>query len=217
MGGDLVKQSRGPERGIVFIIAAPSGGGKSTICKELLAHDPHLAFSVSYTSRMPRPRERDGVDYHFVSREQFRVKVNRGEFLEWAVYVDNFYGTDRAATEAVIDSGRDILLDIDIQGGDAIKAAMPDCVRIFILPPSRDELRQRLIDRGTNTPEDLGKRLATASNEVPKAAEYDYMVVNDDLAQAVAGVRTIIAAERLRVAHRRQTIGAILRSFEESL
>lgn len=212
-----MKQSRGEGTGILFIIASPSGGGKSTICKELLRTDPHLAFSVSYTSRPPRPQERDGIDYHFVSREQFQEKVQRGDFLEWAIYVDNYYGTERAATRAVIESGRDILLDIDIQGGDSIKSAMPECVRIFILPPSRDRLCQRLRDRGTNTPEDLAKRLQTASREVLKAAEYDYMVVNDSLEDAVTGVRTIIAAERLRVAHRRETIGAILRSFEESL
>jgi guanylate kinase len=201
-------------KGSLFILSAPSGAGKSSICKKLIAEDDLLRFSVSCTSRPPRDCETDGKDYHFLSKEEFRKKIDAGDFLEWAEYAENYYGTDRVKTLEALESGLDVLLDIEVQGADQIKAIYPEVVRIFVLPPSMEILRDRLIKRGTNTEEDLKKRLITARNEVRKVIEFDYAVVNDDLDRATYECQEIIDAARRRSANNREMIISILRSFE---
>lgn len=210
---NVKNRSQETNKGTIFIIAAPSGSGKSTIVRKLLEEDKKLEFSVSFTSRPPRPGEVDGRDYHFISVEEFRRKIENNEFLEWAKYVDNYYGTERSATEKILTEGRDLLLDIDIQGADNIKKTVHECIRFFILPPSKEVLIERLRHRGTNTEEDLAKRIATAGQEVVKATEYDYIVINNNLDEAVADVLSIIHAERLRTERNKSRIVNILRSF----
>ena len=202
------------KKGIVFIVTAPSGTGKSTLCNLVLEKESNLEFSVSYTSRSPRPAEKEGKDYFFISKKEFRNKIDSNNFLEWAIYVDNYYGTDKLKTREVIESGRDILLDIDIQGADSIKEALPEAIRIFILPPSKEVLKQRLKDRGTNTPGDLQMRLTTAKTEVEKGAEFEYVIINDDLEKALMDLRAIIRAERLKTANNKIDYNRVLRSFE---
>lgn len=201
-------------KGSLFILSAPSGAGKSTITKSLLETDSLLKFSVSCTSRPPREEEVDGQDYHFMSKEEFRAKIKRNEFLEWAEYAENFYGTDRQKTLEALNAGNDVLLDIEVQGADQIKHIYPECIRIFILPPSMAVLKRRLVKRGTNSGEDLAKRLITARNEVRKVIEFDYAVVNDNLEKAISQTRTIISASRRRARNNREMIISILRSFE---
>ena len=201
-------------KGSLFILSAPSGAGKSSICKRLLAEDKLLRFSVSCTSRPPRDCETDGKDYHFLSKQEFQKKIEANDFLEWAEYAENYYGTDRKKTLEALEAGYDVLLDIEVQGADQIKKIYPEVVRIFVLPPSMQVLRDRLIKRGTNTEEDLKKRLITARNEVRKVIEFDYAVVNDDLEKATLECQEIIDAARRRSINNREMIISILRSFE---
>ena len=195
-------------RGTLFVISAPSGTGKTTILKEVMASVPGLAFSVSHTTRAPRTGERDGVDYHFVDRGRFEAMRDEGAFLEWAEVHTNCYGTSRAAVEAGLAAATDIILDIDVQGCRQVRAAAPEAVSIFIVPPSWEELAKRLTGRGTDDAETIRLRLANARAEMADADRYDYLVVNDDLARAVAAIRAIIVAERSR--HRRDADGVPL-------
>jgi len=204
-------------RGIVFIVASPSGGGKTTICHRILDCDPLLHFSVSYTSRKPRESEREGIDYHFVSDDEFKRKSDRGDFLECAVVHGHYYGTDRIVTERILERGKDVLMDIDVQGADMVKRALPDAVRIFILPPSRDIMKQRLQNRGTESREQLERRLSIAAKEIEHWQGYDYAVINDDLEEAVEEVRSIIRAERSSLRHDMPDVRETLRSFGVSL
>jgi guanylate kinase len=204
-------------RGIVFIVASPSGGGKTTICHRLLESDPSLCFSVSFTSRSPRPGEKDGIDYFFVSEEEFRSKVDRGEFLEWAVVHGHLYGTEKAHVEGITNGGFDALLDIDVQGAESVKATLPDSVRIFILPPSKEELIDRLRNRGTEQAQELERRLSIATKEISYMKNYDYAVINDDLEKAVEEVKAIIEAERHGLRHDQPQVRQVLRSFGLSL
>jgi guanylate kinase len=213
--GDV--ENNAMRRGIVFIVASPSGGGKTTICHKLLDSDPGLRFSVSYTSRAPREGERRGIDYFFVSEDEFRAKAERGEFLEWAVVHGRLYGTDRAHVESITAAGFDALLDIDVQGAESVRKALPDAVRIFILPPSREEMIKRLKNRGTEQPDDLERRLSIAAKEITYIKNYDYAVVNDDLEKAVEQARAILTAERLGLRHDQPEVRMILRSFGLSL
>ncbi len=212
----MAEQDRN-RRGIVFIVASPSGGGKTTICHRVLDNDPLLHFSVSYTSRKPREGEREGIDYHFVSEEEFKLKADRGDFLEWAVVHNHYYGTDRLVTEQILGKGKDVLMDIDVQGADMVKQAMPDAVRIFILPPSRSVMKQRLMDRRTESSEELERRLSNATKEIEHWKGYDYAVINDDLDKAVENVESIIRAERWSLRHDSPDVQEILRSFGLSL
>ena len=193
-----------PRRGLLLVMSSPSGAGKTTLSRRLLAADPNIAMSVSVTTRSPRPGETDGKDYHFISKEKFAAMRDAGELLEWAEVFGNFYGTPKKPVEQALAKGRDMMFDIDWQGTQQLAQAMEDdLVRIFILPPSADELRDRLIKRAQDSATVVAKRMAEASREISHWPEYDYVVVNDDLEQADAQIAAILAAERLK--RRRRT------------
>ena len=181
-----------PVPGTLFIVAAPSGAGKSTLVNALLAREPGISLSISHTTRAPRPGEVDGVHYHFVDRATFELMVARGDFLEHANVFGNCYGTSRSAVEPMLREGRDVLLEIDWQGATQVRRAMPGCVSIFILPPSRIELERRLRARGTDSEITIEKRLAASREEISHAAEFDFIVVNDRFDDAVAALQTIV-------------------------
>ena len=186
-------------RGILLVMSSPSGAGKTTLSRALLAADANVTMSVSVTTRKPRPGEIEGRDYHFISMERFTAMRDRGELLEWAEVFGNFYGTPRAAVEQALAQGRDMLFDIDWQGTQQLAQAMEDdLVRIFILPPSAEELRDRLIRRAQDSSSVVAKRMAEASREISHWPEYDYVIINDDLARAESEIAAILAAERLR-------------------
>ncbi|NIA04637.1 MAG: guanylate kinase [Proteobacteria bacterium] len=194
-------------RGILLVLSAPSGGGKTTILKKVMAGLPGLVFSVSHTTRKPRPGEQDGRDYYFVSRLEFESIRDRhpSGFLEWAEVHGNLYGTSRAAVEQRLGGGRDVVLDIDVQGAAQIRQSA-DPVTVFIAPPSLAELEARLRGRGTENEQTLALRLENAKQELTTMDLYDYLVVNDRLDEAVESLRSIIIAERCR---RRRTVDGV--------
>jgi len=186
-------------RGLLIVLSSPSGAGKSTISRMLLAADPEITMSVSATTRPKRPGERDDVDYHFVDDAEFDQLIADGEFVEWAPVFGYRYGTPKAPVKAALKAGRDILFDIDWQGTQQLQAAMgEDLVRIFILPPSMAELERRLHARGTDSDEVIADRMARAAGEISHWPEYDYVLVNRDTAECLSEVRAIVAAERLK-------------------
>jgi guanylate kinase len=186
-------------RGLMLVLSSPSGAGKSSISRRLLASEDNLHLSVSATSRKRRPGEVEGVDYQFVNNEEFRLMINNDEFLEYAKVFDHYYGTPRAQVEGNLASGRDVLFDIDWQGTQQLKAsAREDLVSVFILPPSVAELERRLMKRGQDTAEVVARRMAEASSEMSHYAEYDYIIINEDLDASVERVASILMAERLR-------------------
>lgn len=201
-------------RGLLFIVSAPSGAGKTTLVEHLVQILPHLRMSRSYTSRPARPGERDGVDYHFISRSQFEAMITAGAFLEWADVFGNFYGTAAADTAALMATGQDVVMVIDVQGARQVKAHGIDHTSIFVLPPSFPVLERRLRGRSKDTEEQMQRRLATARAEVPSYVEYDYVVVNDQLEPTVVRLQEIIAAERSRTHRMRVTAEEILASFQ---
>ncbi|MBO9714487.1 guanylate kinase [Sphingomonas sp.] len=203
-------------RGVLFVLSSPSGAGKSTIARKLLGADNQLEMSVSYTTRAPRPGEKDGVDYHFTDLEGFRAMVANHEFLEWAHVFDHRYGTPKAQVDQILASGRDVLFDIDWQGAQQLfQLAGGDVVRVFILPPSLKVLRERLDKRATDTAEVIDRRMARAENEVSHWDGYDYVLVNDDVEECYSSVHTILNAERLKRSRQTGLIGFI-RSLTKS-
>jgi guanylate kinase len=182
--------------GFPVVVAAPSGTGKTTVCRRVVARDPRIVFSVSHTTRRMRAGEKDGHDYHFVGTEAFRAMTERGAFLEWAVYNDHHYGTSFAAIDAPLNEGLDVLLEIEVQGARQVRARRPDARMVFLLPPSLAALRDRLAGRGTDSPEQIERRLSVARKELGEAPLFDYAVVNDDLETCVATVLDVVAAER---------------------
>jgi guanylate kinase len=190
-------------RGLMLVLSSPSGAGKTSIARGLLAAEPQLEMSVSVTTRAMRVGEIDGKDYHFISREEFAELVRENALLEHAIVFDNAYGTPRAPIEAALAAGRDVLFDIDWQGTQELADKMrDDLVTIFILPPTGDELRRRLTMRAADSAEVIAGRMAKAAGEISHYREYDYVVVNADLAQSIAEVRAILTAERLKLDRR---------------
>ncbi len=199
--------------GNLFIVSAPSGAGKSSLVKALLERDSAIRLSVSYTTRATRPGEVDGVHYHFVSRELFQERLERGEFLESAEVYGNFYGTSQRWIEAEIAAGRDILLEIDWQGAAQVRRLMPQALSIFILPPSLAELQRRLDGRGTDSAEVIAKRIAAAREDISHALEFDYLVVNDAFDEALADLLAIARAQRLLMQNQTQRQSLLLSSL----
>jgi guanylate kinase len=183
---------------LIFIVSAPSGAGKTSLCREVVRLLPDLCFSVSITTRAPRSHEKDGVDYHFVSLADFRRMIETDQLLEWTEIYGNFYGTSRAIIEGCGSKGMDMLFDIDQAGARRIKEIYPASITIYILPPSQKDLQERLIQRGTEDEAVMKKRLDQAQKEIEQSSWYQYKVVNDDFGQAVLRVLEIIAAERAR-------------------
>jgi len=190
-------------RGLLIVVSGASGTGKGTVCKEILADMPEIAYSISATTRAPRPGEVDGREYYFISRDEFKAWIADGKFLEYAEVYGNYYGTPLNKIRERLNHGEDILLEIDVQGALNVKRKMPEGVYIFLLPPSLDELKRRIEGRGTETPESLNRRLANAVAEIKIGLEYDYAVVNDSVDVAAAQIKTILAAERCRVERNR--------------
>mgnify|MGYP005846524473 CR=1 FL=1 len=187
-------------QGLLLVVSGPSGVGKGTICAALLRRLPDLHLSISATTRSPRPGERNGVEYFFVSEAEFARMLAAGELLEWAEVHGARYGTPRRPVLDALDRGEDVLLEIDVQGGLQVKKSFPDAVLIFILPPSMEELQRRLAARGKDSPEAMGGRLAWAHKELQRAPDYDYVVVNETVDGAVAEILSIMAIEKRRKA-----------------
>lgn len=201
---------------LLFIVSSPSGAGKTTIAKALLAARQDLAYSISATTRAPRAGEREGVDYHFLSPDEFARRRAAGEFAEWAEYDGHLYGTLTADLNRLLAGGRHVVLDIEVQGARQIRRQRSDAVSIFILPPSAEALYARLAGRSADAPEAVRHRLAQAVEEIRAGPEYDYVVVNDDQAQAVAAVAAIIDAEACRV-RRAPELSATLERLQQGL
>ena len=203
--------SQPPRRGRLFVIAAPSGAGKTSLVRALMEREPALRFSVSYTTRPQRPTETHGRDYFFVTGAEFEAMVGRGEFLEHARVFDHRYGTARGQVEASLGAGQDLILEIDWQGAQQIRQAMPECVSIFILPPSRAELERRLRTRATDSDEVIRRRLRDAASDMTHWDEFDHVVVNDDFEQALEQLLRIVrGSEAMRAAVRRPGLGALV-------
>lgn len=196
--------------GTLYIFSAPSGTGKTSLVKALLEATPGIVVSVSHTTRKPRPGEQDGVNYHFVDIPTFETMVAQQAFVEHARVFDNYYGTSKAAVEAQLAAGRDVILEIDWQGARQIRAWRTDAVGVFILPPSRQALEARLQGRQTDSAEVIARRMRDAVNEMRHYAEYDYLVVNDDFATALAELQAIIQAQRLRRDRQQQALAGLL-------
>jgi guanylate kinase len=194
-------------RGLMLVVSSPSGAGKSTLARRLLESDPQISMSVSVTTRPKRANEVEGKDYFFVSRERFEEMAREGAFLEHAAVFGNRYGTPAAAVEKMLGKGRDVLFDIDWQGAQQLaQKAKDDLVRVFILPPTRDELERRLRERAEDPPDVVARRMAEANNEISRWSEYDYVIVNEDIPKAQKQLEAIVAAERL---NRQRQIGLV--------
>ncbi len=211
--GQGASGSEQASRGLLFIVSAPSGAGKTTIVEKLVERTPNLRMSRSYTSRAARPGETDGVDYNFVSRARFEAMIAAGEFLEYADVFGNLYGTRAANTEQPLAAGQDVVLVIDVQGARQVRGRGIETVTVFIMPPSLEVLEQRLRGRSKDSEEAIQRRLQVAREEVASFAEYQFVVVNDDLAAAVDRLGSIVVAQRARLQRMRADAEKIVRSF----
>jgi len=204
-------------RGALIVVSAPSGAGKSSLIERVLTRVSGLQYSVSYTTREARGSEREGVDYHFVSDQEFLSMQERGEFIESARVHGHLYGTRMSAIAAEMAAGHDVILDIDVQGAEQIRKKMAEAITVFVLPPSRKVLVARLGQRNLNAPEDLARRLGNASNEVRKFNSFDYVIVNDELERASAALESVILAERNRPPRQKDRIESIIETFGDGV
>jgi guanylate kinase len=196
--------------GILFVIAAPSGGGKTSLTRALLERERGIRLSVSYTTRAPRPGERDGIEYHFVTDERFMALNAAGEFLEHAHVHGNWYATSATWLKTEVDAGRDVLLEIDWQGAAQVRRIVPDSVHVFILPPALESLQQRLVKRGQDDDATIARRLNAAREEIRHCEEFDYVIINQDFASAVDDLSAIVRSARLRGAQQRARYRALI-------
>ena len=199
--------------GNLFIVAAPSGAGKTTLVSLLLENDPQIRVSISHTTRAPRPGEENGREYHFIDVPAFLEKVQHGEFLEWAEVHGNYYGTSKKWIESEMSSGRDVLLEIDWQGAQQVRKSFSKAIGIFVLPPSMEVLKARLSGRGTDSAEVIARRIAAAHDEMRHVDEFDYVIINDDLQQASGDLQSIVTASRLHYANQRQRHASLFASL----
>lgn len=186
-------------KGLLIVVSAPSGAGKTTLCKEISRALPNLQHSISYTTRRPRPNETDGVHYFFVTQEKFNKMIKDKEFAEWAVVHGNLYGTSKKQLSEMMDGGIDVILDIDSQGAMQIKENRGNGVFIYILPPSFDDLRRRLTERNSDATNEIKKRLENAKKEIPYYKRYNYVIINDKFEKALEDLKSIITSERLKI------------------
>jgi guanylate kinase len=200
-------------RGMLIVVSSPSGGGKGTLIDRVLQTVPGVSYSVSYTTRLPRAKEQDGREYFFVSTAAFKEMIELGEFLEWADVYGHLYGTSHSQVDRERDAGRDIILEIDVQGAESIRRLVPDAVTAFILPPSFEMLRNRLTARGTDSAEDLARRLRGAPAEVEQYRNFQYVILNDDINRASAQLASVIYAERARRERQETTLKDALADF----
>jgi len=196
--------------GNLFVIAAPSGAGKTSLTRALLERESGIRHSVSYTTRAPRPGERDGVDYHYVDTDRFMALKAAGEFLEHAHVHGNWYATSATWLKAEVAAGRDVLLEIDWQGAAQVRKLLPDSVHVFILPPSLESLEQRLVKRGQDDPATIARRLSNAREEIRHCGEFDYVIINQDFASAVDDLAAIVRSARLRSPQQRARYGSLI-------
>ena len=201
-------------KGLLLVVSGPSGAGKGTICKALLNKNDQIKLSVSATTRKPRNGEVDGVNYFFIEKDKFTTMIENGEFLEYAQIYDNFYGTPKAAIMECLEKGQDVILEIEMQGARQIKDVCPDGVFIFVLPPSLEELKNRIVGRGTETAEEIEKRFSCAFDEINRIVDYDYFIVNDDVEKSVKQVESIILSEKNKVIRYKDSI---ITKFKEEL
>jgi guanylate kinase len=215
-GAGPTKREREVGRGLLFIVSAPSGAGKTTLVERLVEHTPHLRMSRSYTSRAAREGETDGVDYNFVTRQRFEAMATCGQFLEWAEVFGNLYGTGAADTEALLSSGHDVVLVIDVQGARKVRAGGMESTTVFVMPPSMAVLEQRLRGRSKDSVAEIQRRLQVARDEVASFAEYDFVVVNDELTSAVDRLRSVVVAERSRLHRMQRSAETIVSTFSKA-
>ncbi len=201
--------------GSLFIVAAPSGAGKTTLVGRLMADDPKVVHSVSYTTRSPRPGEQEGRAYHFIGVQEFLAMRERGEFVEWAEVHGNFYGTSRLWLEERMRAGDDVLLEIDWQGAQQVRRQFPEAVGIFILPPSITELEKRLRGRGSDSEDVIARRIAGALGEMRHVAEFNFVIINNDLDVALSELKAAVSASRLRFARQRARCPEVFRFFDQ--
>jgi guanylate kinase len=203
------------DKGLFIVVSAPSGTGKSSLCRELLNAFPKIQFSISHTSREPRPGEQEGKDYFFVSREEFKQKIKRGEFIEWIENYGHFYGSSKTMVEKALQEGKDLLFDIEPRGAKTIKETLQGGVYVFILPPSKEDLLNRLRGRGHESEADVRKRFEQAEREIKEISWYDYVVINRDLETAVNQLKAIYVAEKCKRKRLKQEIKKFIKSFEK--
>ena len=197
-------------KGGVFVVSGPSGSGKDTVLKGLFAENPDILFSISSITRAMRPGEREGEKYNFISREHFEEMIKNDLLLEHNVFVGNYYGTPRIPVEKAVSEGRDIIIEVDVNGAAQIRKKLPEAVTVFIMPPSFEELKRRLVGRGTESEELIEKGLRSALDEIRRAEEYDYIIVNDDAAAASQSLMSVIKACRLKTERQKNIINEVL-------